>query len=134
MWVQRPASSFGTSAAAQATSFMLHLYAALAEKELALISGRMRDALARAKANGKILGGFRDHRIDAVAAALSVASRKAVSAERKAEVLPIVRELQAAGVVTLRGIADALNAQGLPAPRGGSWAPVQVRRVLAAAT
>ena len=117
-----------------ADPFMLHLYAALAEKERALISGRTRDALARAKANGKVLGGFRGHRIDAAASALSVASRKALSAERKAEVLPIVQELQAAGVTTLRAIADALNGQGLTTPRGGSWAPAQVWRVLASAT
>ena len=50
----------------------------------------------------------------------SVASRKALAAERKAEVLPIVRDLQAAGVTTLQGIADALNAQGLTTPRGRS--------------
>ncbi len=48
--------------------------------------------------------------------------------------LPIVRELQAAGVTTLQGLADALNAQGLTTPRGGSWAPVQVRRVLSSAS
>ena len=117
-----------------ADRFMLHLYAAVAEKERALILGRTRDALARAKANGKVLGGFRGHRIDAAATALSVASRKAFAAERKAEVLPIVRDLQAVGVTTLQGIADALNAQGLTTPRGGLWAPVQVRRVLASAT
>ena len=113
-----------------ADPFMLHLYAALAEKERALISERTRDALARAKANGKVLGGFRGHRIGAAATALSVASRKALSAERKADVLPIVRELQAAGVTTLRAIADALNAQRLTTPRGDSWSAVQVRRVI----
>ena len=41
--------------------FMLHLYAALAEKERRMISQRTKDALAAAKANGKQLGGSRDH-------------------------------------------------------------------------
>lgn len=41
--------------------FMLHLYAALAEKERRMISQRTKDALAAAKANGKQLGGLRDH-------------------------------------------------------------------------
>ncbi len=116
-----------------ADPFMLHLYAALAEKERALISTRTREALARAKANGKVLGGNKGHKIDAAATALSVASRKATSAERKAEVLPIVRELQAAGVTSLRAIAHGLNAQGLTTPRGGSWGPAQVQRVLSPA-
>ncbi len=41
--------------------FMLHIYAALAEKERRMISQRTKDALAEAKANGKQLGGLRDH-------------------------------------------------------------------------
>ena len=116
-----------------ADPFMLHLYAALAEKERALISTRTREALARAKAAGKVLGGNKGHKIDAAATALSVASRKALSAERKAEVLPIVRELQAAGATSIRAIAHGLNAQGLTTPRGGSWGPAQVQRVLSPA-
>src|SRR5262249_49341481 len=38
--------------------FMLHLYAALAEKERALISRRTKDALAAAKTRGVRLGGL----------------------------------------------------------------------------
>ena len=41
--------------------FMLHIYAALAEKERRMISERTKQALASAKANGKQLGGLRDH-------------------------------------------------------------------------
>src|SRR5580700_3019647 len=48
---------------ADADPFMLHLYAALAEKERAMISRRTKDALAAAKANGKKLGGMRDKSI-----------------------------------------------------------------------
>ena len=116
-----------------ADQFMLHLYAALAEKERALISTRTREALARAKAAGKMLGGNKGHKVDAAATALSVASRKALSAERKAEVLPMVPELQAAGITSVRAIAHGLNAQGLSTPRGGPWGPAQVQRVLSPA-
>jgi len=40
--------------------FLLHIYAALAEKERALISRRTKDALAAAKARGIVVGGLRD--------------------------------------------------------------------------
>ena len=42
---------------ADADPFMLHLYAALAEKERRMISTRPKDALAAAKARGVKLGG-----------------------------------------------------------------------------
>lgn len=44
--------------------------------------------------------------------------------------LPKVDEARAAGAVTLQEIADALNAQGVPALRGGRWASMQVWRLL----
>jgi DNA invertase Pin-like site-specific DNA recombinase len=130
-----------------ADPFMLHLYAALAEKERKLISERTKAALGAAKdrlaklspeeraeyeAKGKAtsLGGYKGHVLDDAATARSVEVRKARSAERKAEILPIVRELQAAGFTSLRAIAHGLNAQGLTTPRGGLWGPAQVQRVL----
>ena len=45
-----------TELGADVDPFLLHLYAALAEKERALISRRTRDALAAKKAQGKQLG------------------------------------------------------------------------------
>jgi DNA invertase Pin-like site-specific DNA recombinase len=44
---------------ADADPFMLHLYAALAEKERRLISERTKAAMAIAKAKGVIIGGDR---------------------------------------------------------------------------
>jgi hypothetical protein len=57
--------------------------------------------------------------------------RAASARNRAADILPVVHALQANGVTTLRGIAEALNERGIPAPRGGNWSPVQVSRVLA---
>src|ERR1700721_3865878 len=58
---------------ADADPFMLHLYAALAEKERRVISQRTKDALAAKKAQGVALGGLRAHaaqaREDAIGAA-----------------------------------------------------------------
>jgi len=40
-----------------------------------------------------------------------------------ANVLPIIREIQQAGMDTLRDIVDALNARGVPTARGGGGTP-----------
>jgi DNA invertase Pin-like site-specific DNA recombinase len=107
--------------------FVLHLYAALAEKERALISGRTRSALAAAKAKGVKLGNpqIGAARREAVAAIKVEADRAA------GNVLPIIAEIQKSGATTLRAIADALNARGVPTPRGGRWYGMSVRNAMA---
>lgn len=107
--------------------FILHLYAALAEKERALISARTKDALARKKAGGAKLGNPRNL---AEAARLGAAANAKAAQESTANVLPIVREIQAAGITSLRAIADALNARRVPTARGGAWHAAGVARVL----
>jgi DNA invertase Pin-like site-specific DNA recombinase len=106
--------------------FVLHLFAALAEKERALISTRTRQALSAAKARGVTLGNPRLHvaRKSAVAAVMSEADRYA------ANVLPIIREAQKAGARTLREIAQALNARGIATARGGRWYAQSVANIL----
>jgi hypothetical protein len=43
---------------------------------------------------------------------------------------PIVRTIQSAGVVSLHGVADALNARGIQSARGGKWYVATVRNML----
>jgi hypothetical protein len=45
-------------------------------------------------------------------------------------VLPIVRQLQAAGITGTYAIADALNRRGIRAARGGQWHHSTVRNLL----
>ena len=47
-----------------------------------------------------------------------------------ANVLPLIQTIQAAGVTSLRGIATALDARGVPTARGGRWQVSNVRNVL----
>jgi hypothetical protein len=47
-----------------------------------------------------------------------------------ANVLPIIREAQKAGATSLRAIAAALNARGVPTARGGQWHAKSVANVL----
>ena len=107
--------------------FVLHLYAALAEKERALIAGRTKSALAAAKAKGVKLGNpnIEEAQEAAVAAVKAEADRAA------GNVLPIIAEIRKSGATTLRAIAEALNARGVPTPRGGRWHAMSVRNALA---
>jgi DNA invertase Pin-like site-specific DNA recombinase len=109
--------------------FILHLFAALAEKERALISTRTKAALAAAKARGVILGGPKL----AQARKNAIASVRAAADHHAANVLPVIREIQRSGARSLHAIADALNARGITTPRGGAWYAKSVSNVLARA-
>lgn len=101
--------------------FILHLYAALAEKERSMISTRTKAALAAAKAKGITLG-------NPNLATARVVAHKAISANADAfaaNVLPVIKEVKATGA-SLRQIATALNSRGIPTARGGRWAATQV--------
>ena len=109
--------------------FILHLFAALAEKERAMIATRTKAALAAAKARGVVLGGPKL----AQARKRAVASIKALADHHAANVLPVIREIQRSGATSLHQIADALNARGISTPRGGAWFAKSVSNVLARA-
>src|ERR1700745_3795156 len=95
--------------------FMLHLYAALGEKERRMISQRTRDALAAAKANGKQLGGLRDYGRELQQAAI----------ERARALEPLFNELAA---MSAREIARILNERNVPTPTGKPWSAMTVIR------
>jgi DNA invertase Pin-like site-specific DNA recombinase len=115
---------------ADADPFMLHIYAALAEKERHLISDRTRAALAAKKAQGALLG----NRTNLGAAqAKGTGAVKTAADAFAANVLPVVRQIQASGATTARAIAEALNARGIRTARGGAWHDSTVRNLLARA-
>jgi hypothetical protein len=43
---------------------------------------------------------------------------------------PVIREIQGGGIRSLRGVARALAARGVPTARGGPWTAVQVSDIL----
>jgi DNA invertase Pin-like site-specific DNA recombinase len=107
--------------------FLLHLYAALGEKERALISQRTRAALAERKAQGMILGkieNLEQHRAKGH-------ERQAQQARNAAaNIMPIIKEIQSLGRTTLAEIADELNKRNVKTARGGEWHKTSVARVL----
>ncbi len=114
---------------ADADPFMLHLFAALAEKERAMISARTKAALSAAKARGVKLGNPNIAAAQAKGAPLGVAQVKASADAFAASVLPRIKPMRDAGL-SLRAIADKLNAEGVETARGGTWAATQVADIL----
>ncbi|WP_338666266.1 recombinase family protein (plasmid) [Pararoseomonas sp. SCSIO 73927] len=121
---------------ADADPFMLHLYAALAEKERRLISDRTRDALKKLRDGGKALGGVRPGQRLPTAeqharGVRAGADAQRVAADHRAHALAArVQELRAAGT-SMAGIATALQDEKIPTPRGGAWTATAVKRLLA---
>lgn len=110
------------------------IMAMVAEAEREAISARTKAALAAAKARGVKLGGRVENLGEASAkgAAASLVARKAKAHGRAAELAPVIAALRAEGVTSLRSVAAALTAKGIPTARGAAdWSPVQVSRLLA---
>ena len=106
---------------------MLHLFAALAEKERAMISRRTKSALSAAKAKG-----VETRKPENCRGAQGIDRRTHQSADDfPAGILPVIAEIQATRATTLRAIADALNRRGFKTPRGGEWSAMSVKNVLA---
>jgi DNA invertase Pin-like site-specific DNA recombinase len=97
----------------QADRFTIHILAAVAEKEAEMIASRTRAGLQAAKARGVILGGT-----DVKKAAQAAGAASSEMADDHARrVGPILDQIQRAGFTSLRDIARALNARGVPTAR-----------------
>jgi len=108
------------------TRSFLHLFAALAEKERAMIATRTKAALAAAKARGAKLGGPKLAEARKAAVERNVANAN----QHAAKVLPVIREIKRSGA-SLHQIADTLNARGIATARGGRWYAKSVGNALA---
>lgn len=117
-----------------ATPFMLHVYAAVAEEEARAISRRTKAALAAAKSRGVKLGGDRGYRPvagpNACLGGDAVRREADRAAHRALPAIEVIRAAQGADI-SLQALARALTAQGVKTPRGGAWTATAVRRTLA---
>src|SRR6201990_373509 len=110
-----------------ADPFMLHLYAALAEKERRLISERTKAALAAKRAAGIKLGNPRNM---AQAGEMGRSVQAAAADEFVASVMPIINGIRNTGATTLKAITQALNQRGIRSARGGQWRASSVAYLL----
>jgi DNA invertase Pin-like site-specific DNA recombinase len=116
----------------EANKLTVHIMAAMAEHEGRQISERTKAALAAAKARGTKLGWAMDSRKheQRQAAAKGVTVRRMKADRHAANVLPIIRDIEAAGITTLKGLAEALNSRGIRTARGGRWYATTVKNVM----
>jgi DNA invertase Pin-like site-specific DNA recombinase len=112
------------------TPLTLGIRAVVAQHERELISTRTKAALAAAKARGVKLGGNKGFTPTKAMNKLSAKVRGERADTMAQDLAPIIKDLQAAGKTTLRGIAAGLNEQRIPTSRGGEWSSSQVMRLL----
>lgn len=115
----------------EANTLTIGLLAVMAQYEREQISERTKAALAAAKARGVKLGNPKGaahlrgrYQPQAVAAA------KAKANERAADLRVVVDDIRDGGTTSIRAIAAELNRRGIRTPRGRSWYPTSVQRLL----
>ena len=154
MNLQKAGVKFIAADMPEANEMTVGIMAVVAQAERKAISKRTKEALA-AKANWYALlddeqranlvklkkavklGGPKWDHLAGVAGdkgrASGMAARQARARGRAGDLLPILGELRAEGIVTLAGLATALTERGIPTSRGADrWSPMQVSRVLKA--
>ena len=113
--------------------FLLTQMASVAELEAGLISERTKVALAAAKARGVRLGnpnGARALRGKQVGNREAVAKVRMNAQERATNLKAMLDDIQAQGISSLRAITEELNRRGVLTPRGATWHPTSVARLL----
>ena len=114
-----------------ANKFTIHILAAVAEHEAAMISARTKVALAAAKARGKKLGNSRN--LSKVAAAKGrIAGVRALQVKADSfakDIFPVINEFKG---MSLHKIASELNERKVLTARGkaGTWTATAVKNII----
>jgi DNA invertase Pin-like site-specific DNA recombinase len=109
-----------------ADKFTVGIMALVAEKERDMISQRTRDGLAAARRRSTKLGNPRPAQALKVAQTASLARADACAKS----LLPVIQEIRAAHVTTLRNIAQCLNARGRKTPNSRAFKAQSVKNLL----
>lgn len=106
--------------------FMIHIYAALAEKERRMISERTKAALKAAKKRNVKLGNPDQARL----AQLGNEAKKRQALEFANRTFPTIQAILKRGVTSMRGVAAELDAMKVPTVTGAPWSGVMVAAVM----
>jgi DNA invertase Pin-like site-specific DNA recombinase len=110
----------------EANRLTIHILAAVAEHEREMISKRTKEALHAAKARGRKLGCPQPQKGAVIRA--RVLQEKA---DRfAANVLPVIKELQAQGITSYKALARALNVRGIMTANRRQWYGCTVKNLL----
>lgn len=109
-----------------ANKLTITILAAVAEQERDWISERTKAGLAAAKRRGIKLGN--PHIRKAQAQAVAINRQRAT--ERAIKLAPVIKGIRKAGVTSLHGIAQCLNARGHRTPNGKAFAAQSVKNLL----
>lgn len=115
----------------EANRMTVGMMAVIAENEREVISSRTKAALAAAKRRGVILGNPQNlsDKARRKGTKASAAARGATAEQRAKDLASIILPLKSRGE-SLRAIVKDLEAQDIPTPRGGSWTPMGVSRLI----
>jgi DNA invertase Pin-like site-specific DNA recombinase len=136
-------TDFKVATMPEATTFQLHLFAALAQQEREFIATRTKEALAALKARAE--GGDETsqvkiaRRADALKKGRTDANRakatEAIQQRRDSWLASVHDDVDLCirrGAKTLPQIVQCLNGKGITTSRGGAWSSTQVSRVMQA--
>lgn len=110
-----------------AEPLLLHLFVSVAEHERRMISERTKAALRAKRAQGVRLGNQKN---------LKEAQRLGNEAQAKyadtfaENILPIIQQIQSAGMTSYQAVAETLNRRGIATARGKQWHPSTVRNLI----
>ncbi|HVU28348.1 MAG TPA: recombinase family protein [Verrucomicrobiae bacterium] len=124
--LQRSNVSFVACDNPHATPFVIHILCAVAEQEAVAISNRTKAALEACKRRGVRLGNPNPDR----AVKMAVEANQTQASEHCTRMLPIIQEIQAAKITSLRGIAHVLNVRGYKSRTGKPYAAQTVKNIL----
>ena len=128
--LQKAGVKFVAADMPEANEMVVGIMAVVAQAERKMISARTKAALAAAKARGVKLGGFRGRAGTAEECAAASRAKVAKANARAADLKPIFDRLDPEGAMSLRQLAAALTAEGLPTSAGASkWTAAQVARI-----